>query len=138
MNRRFALSHSSRSSFMRIASMPSSTISVSAPPYSNGEQGGVPPGPSLHARIQSPSWPSVTRRSFLGGRLYSCMRFSGMRRTPSAPCEPCRILPFSPISSAPLPGSARPGSSSGGTGGRSRPSYQVSFTGGRLPRAGNS
>ena len=60
---------------MRMASTPSSTISVRAPPYSNGEHGGAPFGPSLQARIQSPSWDSVTRRKVAGGRLVSYSRF---------------------------------------------------------------
>ena len=69
-------------------------------------------------------------------RLSSSLR--GSAAHPPAPWEPCMIVPFSPISSAPLPGSLRPGSRSLGRGGINRPSLHVTFTGGMLPRAGNS
>jgi hypothetical protein len=38
-----------------------------------------------------------TRRSVCGGRLYACIRVSGIRRTPSAPYEPCRMVPLSHV-----------------------------------------
>src|SRR5438132_165429 len=116
----------------REATLPSSTISVSGPAYPKWLPVALP---VLHAWIHSAWWPGEFGIVGSGG-LYPAKSFSGSSLYRS-PYEPARYsLPFSPISSEPLSTTTCPSNRS--LGGFLPPSYQVNFTGGMSPLAGNS
>lgn len=71
------------------------------------------------------------------GRLFVVGRISYGNKRGAPPAPPHNILPLSPINKTPRPGNVQRGPNSAGHGGCKPPSYQVTFTGGFLPRAGN-
>src|SRR5258706_10836332 len=118
------------------ATTPSSITSVSFEAYSNGHDAAVFP---LAASTQFISWFSCgIRGSFSAGLPYDLCSESGSRRG-FLPYVSCISLPLLPMRIAPPVGlRIWPSGSSTGLGGRSPPSYHVSFTPGFPLRAGNS